>query len=66
MKPRVLVSDSLSEAAVDIFRRRGAEADYRPDLGKDKEALLAAIDGYDGLAVRSTTKVTAKLIAAAT
>ena len=66
MKPRVLVSDSLSEAAVDIFRRRGAEADYRPDLGKDKEALLAAIEGYDGLAVRSTTKVTAKLIAAAT
>ncbi|HEY7764952.1 MAG TPA: phosphoglycerate dehydrogenase [Aestuariivirgaceae bacterium] len=65
MKARVLISDRLSEAAVDIFNRRGIEVDYQPELGQDKEALHAAISGFDGLAVRSQTKVTAKLIHAA-
>ena len=63
--PRVLVSDKLSETAVQIFRDRGVHVDFRPDLGKDKEALLAAISDYDGLAIRSATKVTPKLIDAA-
>ncbi len=64
-KPRVLVSDKLSDMAVQIFKDRGVEVDFRPDLGKDKDALLAAIGDYDGLAIRSATKVTEKLIAAA-
>ena len=63
--PRVLVSDKLSETAVQIFRDRGIEVDFEPDLGKDKEKLLATIGDYDGLAIRSATKVTEKLIAAA-
>jgi D-3-phosphoglycerate dehydrogenase len=66
MAPRVLVSDKLSETAVQIFRDRGVDVDYKPDLGKDKDALLAAIPEYDGLAIRSATKVTPKIIAAAT
>jgi len=66
MAPRVLVSDKLSETAVQIFRDRGIAVDYLPELGKDKDALLAAIPAYDGLAIRSTTKVTPKLMAAAT
>jgi D-3-phosphoglycerate dehydrogenase len=65
MAPRVLVSDQLSETAVDIFRRHGVEVDYLPDLGKDKEKLLEVIGQYDGLAIRSATKVTEKIIAAA-
>ena len=65
MAPRVLVSDKLSETAVQIFRDRGVVVDYKPDLGKDKDALLAAIPDYDGLAIRSATKVTPKIIAAA-
>src|SRR5437867_4444257 len=65
MKPRVLVSDKLSEASVQIFRDRGIDVDYKPDLGKDKDALLAAIPAYDGLAIRSATKVSPKLITAA-
>jgi D-3-phosphoglycerate dehydrogenase / 2-oxoglutarate reductase len=65
MTVRVLVSDKLSETAVQIFRDRGVEVDYMPDLGKDKDALLAIIDKYDGLAIRSNTKVTPKLIEAA-
>ena len=60
--PRVLVSDALSTAAVAIFTNRGIEVDFRPDLGKDKAALADVIGAYDGLAVRSTTKVTAKLL----
>ena len=65
MAPRVLVSDKLSETAVQIFRDRGIEVDYKPDLGKDKDALLAAIPLYDGLAIRSATKVTPKILEAA-
>ncbi len=66
MAPRVLISDELSDAAVQIFRDRGLEVDFLPKLGKDKDALLAAIPAYDGLAIRSATKATEKLIAAAT
>ncbi|GLS30541.1 D-3-phosphoglycerate dehydrogenase [Mesorhizobium albiziae] len=66
MAPRVLVSDKLSPTAVQIFKDRGVEVDYLPDLGKDKDKLLEVIHQYDGLAIRSATKVTEKLIAAAT
>ncbi len=63
--PKVLVSDKLSKAAVQIFKDRGVDVDYMPDLGKDKEKLAAVIGDYDGLAIRSATKVTAKLLGAA-
>ena len=63
--PRVLVSDKLSKTAVQIFKDRGVEVDYQPDLGKDKEKLLAVIGDYDGLAIRSATKVSDKVLAAA-
>jgi D-3-phosphoglycerate dehydrogenase len=66
MAPRVLVSDALSPTAVEIFRKNGIEVDYEPSLGKDKEKLLSVIGQYDGLAIRSATKVTEKLIQAAT
>lgn len=65
MAPRVLVSDKLSETAVQVFRDRGIDVDFLPDVGKDKEKLLEIIGQYDGLAIRSATKVTEKLIAAA-
>ena len=60
--PKVLVSDKLSETAVQIYRDRGIEVDFMPDLGKDKEKLAELIGQYDGLAIRSATKVTAKLL----
>src|SRR5437868_7442921 len=62
MAPRVLISDALSPAAVAIFKNRGLDVEFQPNLGKDKDKLAAAIDGFDGLAIRSTTKVTAKLL----
>ena len=65
MTPKVLVSDKLSETAVQIFRDRGIDVDFEPALGKDKDALLARIADYDGLAIRSATKATEKLLNAA-
>ncbi len=61
--PKVLIADALSPRAVAVFAERGVETDFKVGL---KPAELAAIIGdYDGLAVRSATKVTAEIIAAA-
>jgi len=61
--PRVLIADQLSPAAIAVFRERGIRTDIK--VGLAKEELEAVIKDYDGLAVRSATKATAKLIAAA-
>src|SRR6187431_261312 len=61
-KPKVLISDALSPAAVQIFKDRGIDVDFQPDLGKDKDKLAEMIGDFDGLAIRSATKVTAKLL----
>src|SRR5438876_246489 len=65
-KPKVLISDALSPAAVQIFKDRGIEVDFQPNLGKDKDKLAEIIGNYDGLAIRSATKATAKIIEKAT
>ena len=62
MSPKVLISDALSPAAIAIFKERGIEVDFQPALGKDTDKLAATIDGFDGLAIRSATKVTAKIL----
>src|SRR6266498_1396207 len=62
MAPKVLISDALSPAAVQIFKDRGVEVDFQPNLGKDKEKLAEIIGDYDGLAIRSATKATAKIL----
>ena len=62
--PKVLISDKLSPAAVEIFRRRGIEVDLKPGLSPAD--LRAIIGDYDGLAIRSATKVTRELLDAAT
>ena len=58
--PRVLISDKLSPAAVEIFRARGIEADLKP--GMTPAELRAVIGAYDGLAIRSATKVTREVL----
>ena len=50
MPPRVLIADSLSPAAVQIFRERGREVDVK--VGLSKPELLEIIGDYHGLAVR--------------
>jgi len=60
--PKVLISDALSPAAVQIFKDRGIEVEFQPALGKDREKLAALVGNYDGLAIRSATKVTSKVL----
>src|SRR5690606_33028792 len=60
---KVLIADELSPAAVEIFARRGIEADVKSGL--TKEQLLEVIGGYHGLAVRSATKADRDVVAAA-
>jgi D-3-phosphoglycerate dehydrogenase len=55
MPPKVLISDALSPAAVQIFKDRGIEVDFQPALGKDKDKLAEIVGNYDGLAIRSST-----------
>src|SRR6476646_7677484 len=63
MMPKVLISDKLSPAAVAIFKERGIETDIKTGLSKDE--LIKIVGEYDGLAIRSATKVTADVIRAA-
>lgn len=59
---KVLISDKLDPLAVDIFKKNGIEVDYNTSLSP--EELLKVISQYDGLAVRSETKVTDAVLAA--
>lgn len=61
---KVLISDKMSPKAAEIFKKRGVEVDEKP--GMTKEELIAVIGEYDGLAIRSATKVTPDVIEAAT
>ena len=61
--PKVLISDRMSPLAAQILRERGIEVDERTDL--TKEELADVIGAYDGLIVRSATKVTPKVLARA-
>jgi D-3-phosphoglycerate dehydrogenase len=60
---KVLIADDLSPRAADIFRERGIEVDVKTGLKPDK--LKAVIGDYDGLALRSATKVTADILESA-
>jgi len=62
--PKVLISDKLSPAAVEIFRNRGIDVDIK--TGLSPADLRAIIGEYDGLAIRSATKVTKELLDVAT
>jgi D-3-phosphoglycerate dehydrogenase / 2-oxoglutarate reductase len=60
---RVLISDKMDPRAAAIFRERGIAADEKPGLAPDE--LKAIIGDYDGLAIRSATKVTKDLLQSA-
>src|SRR5881628_1781432 len=62
--PKVLISDKMDPRAAEIFRERGVEVDEI--TGKTPEELKAMIGQYDGLAIRSSTKVTKEILEAAT
>lgn len=61
--PKVLIADSISRRAIQIFQNRGVDVDIR--TGMSKKELVKIIGNFDGLAVRSETKVTSEVLAAA-
>ena len=61
--PKVLISDKMSPVAAEIFTQKGVEVDVKP--GMSVEELTSCIGDYDGLAIRSSTKVTEDILAAA-
>ncbi|MHA6722034.1 phosphoglycerate dehydrogenase [Sphingomonas sp. RS2018] len=62
--PKVLISDKMDPKAAEIFRQRGVEVDEI--TGKTPEEVIAIIGDYDGLAIRSSTRVTKAILDAAT
>lgn len=64
VKPKVLISDKLSSSAVEVFKNRKLDVDIKTDLSPKE--LVEIIGEYDGLAIRSNTKVTGKVLSAAT
>lgn len=63
-KPKVLISDKMDPNAARIFEERGCDVDVKPGMSPDE--LKAVIGQYDGLAIRSATKVTPEILDAAT
>tara|TARA_Y100000590_G_scaffold112107_1_gene127838 strand:+ start:593 stop:1540 length:948 start_codon:yes stop_codon:yes gene_type:complete len=58
--PKVLISDNLSKVAVDVFTNNKIEVDVKTDL--TVEELKKEIINYEGLVVRSATKVNQEII----
>jgi len=63
-KPRVLIADKIDPLALEIFEKNGCDVDYKPGLSPEEQ--IAIIGDYHGLAVRSSTRATPEMIAAAT
>ena len=60
---RVLIADKMDPKAAAIFRERGIAVDEKPGLSP--EELKAIVNDYDGIAVRSSTKIGAAVMDAA-
>ncbi len=58
-RPKVLIADKIADGGVDVLRQH---FDVDIDLGPEPEHLVSIIAGYEGLVVRSATKVTADVI----
>ncbi len=57
---KVLISDKISESCIKIFIKNNIKVDYKPGLSHPE--LLNIISKYDGLAIRSSTKVTSEIL----
>jgi len=64
MGGRILISDTVDRISIDILEEKGFVVDYQPNIGKTQ--LLEIIENFEGLLVRSGTKVTKKVLEAAT
>ncbi len=62
-RPKILIADAIDESGIDILREH-FDVDVRTEL--DQDALRATISDYEGIVVRSATKLPAETIARAT
>ena len=58
--PKILIADKMSKKAEKIFSEKGLETDIKVGLGKDE--LLAIVKDYEGIVVRSSSKISEKVI----
>lgn len=61
--PKVLIADKMDRQAEEIFSRNGVAFDVKPGLSPDELSQIAG--SYDGIACRSSAKITAAVISAA-
>ncbi|MEO5363905.1 MAG: phosphoglycerate dehydrogenase [Magnetococcus sp. DMHC-8] len=61
--PKVLIADKMSSKAEEVFRARGVEVDVRPGLSAAE--LMEILSHYDGVAIRSATRLTGELLRSA-
>jgi len=61
--PKVWIADKMSSRAIEVFKARGVEVDYRPGLSDEEK--LAIVADYDAIAVRSSTTLKGELLDAA-
>ena len=57
---KVLISDHLSDSAISIFKNKGIDVDYLPDISRER--LKKIIHNYDALAIRSNTNVDKEIL----
>jgi D-3-phosphoglycerate dehydrogenase len=62
-KPKVLISDKMNPLAAEIFTKKGCDVTVK--TGMNEEELIAVIGEFDGLAIRSSTTVTPRVLEAA-
>ncbi len=58
--PKVLISDKLDPLAIEIFEKNGVDVDFKPGLSPEEQMKI--IGEYDGLAIRSSTRLTPEMI----
>jgi len=61
--PKVWIADKMSSRAIEVFKNRGVEVDYKPGLSDDEKLAIAG--EYDAIAVRSSTTLKGTLLDAA-
>jgi D-3-phosphoglycerate dehydrogenase / 2-oxoglutarate reductase len=57
---KVLICDSVQKSCIEVLEKEGIQVDYKTGLTEDQ--LVEVIPGYDGVIVRSATKITEKII----
>ena len=64
-KPKILIADPISEIGIDELKA-DPQLDVVVQIGIKEPDLLASVDQYDGIIVRSQTKITAPVFDRAT